>query len=122
MKKVIWGSIPPKSEKLNSGLTRVFLYYTEKTRRTKIRLGEEIENSEEQQEQEIEITEYEVLYADVKNPEDKDEIIRALVSQEYLVQDEIALLRQKDSKPEEYEIYNTYVENCKNLVREWLQK
>ena len=119
MKKVVWGSIPPKSEKLNSGLTRVYLGYTEKIRKSKIK---EVGEEEDGEEKEIEITEYEVTYADVKNPNDKDEIIGALVSQKYKFQDEIAILRQKDRKPEEYEEYDNYVENCKNLVKEWLQK
>jgi hypothetical protein len=116
-KKVIWGSVPPKSEKLNSGKTRVFLTYTEKTRKSKVK-----EEEGDKEEDEIEILEYEIIYVDVNNPLDKSELIRSLVSQKYQVEDEIAILRQKDEKPEEYEEYNTYVENCKKLVKEWLQK
>jgi len=120
MKRVIWGSVPPKSEKLNSGKTRVFLTYTEKTRKSKVK--ERDENGNEGEEKEVEILEYEITYVDVENPENKAELIRSLVSQKYQVEDEIAILRQKDEKPEEYEEYNTYVENCKKLVKEWLQK
>ena len=116
MKKVIWGSVPPKSEKLNSGKTRVFLDYTEKTRKMKIKEGEK------GKEKEVDVKEYEVIYVDVNNSLDKNELIKSLVAQKYSVEDEIAILRQKDSKPDEYQEYNTYVENCKNLVKQWLQK
>ena len=120
MKKVIWGSVPPKSEKLNSGKTRVFLDYTERARKIKVREGEE--DKEENEEKEVDILEYEVIYVDVQNPKDKNELIKSLVAQKYSVEDEIAILRQKDSKPDEYQEYNTYVENCKNLVKQWLTK
>lgn len=36
-----------------------------------------------------------------------------LIRERYSTDDEIALLRQRDSKPEEFAEYNTYVENCK---------
>lgn len=32
----------------------------------------------------------------------------------YSLSEELALLRQKDEKPDEYAIYNAYVEQCKN--------
>lgn len=39
--------------------------------------------------------------------------IDKLIRQRYSVSDEIAILRQRDSKPEEYAEYNAYCEECK---------
>lgn len=39
--------------------------------------------------------------------------IDKLIRQRYSVSDEIAILRQRDSKPEEYTEYNAYCEECK---------
>ncbi len=35
----------------------------------------------------------------------------------YSVNQELAILRQRDSKPEEFAEYNAYVEECKALVK-----
>lgn len=48
----------------------------------------------------------------VKNLEYKSTIDR-LIRQRYSVSDEIAILRQRESKPEEYAEYNAYCEECK---------
>ena len=39
--------------------------------------------------------------------------VDALVREKYSVSDEFALHRQRDTKPEEFAEYNTYVEECK---------
>lgn len=39
--------------------------------------------------------------------------IITLIRERYSVDDEIAILRQRDTKVEEFEEYNTFVENCK---------
>ena len=44
--------------------------------------------------------------------------IDKLVRQKYTISNELAILRQKDSKPEEFEEYNTYVEQCKATVKD----
>lgn len=36
-----------------------------------------------------------------------------LVREKYSVSDELALLRQRDEKPEEFAAYNAYAEECK---------
>lgn len=36
-----------------------------------------------------------------------------LIRHKYTVSAELAILRQKDTKPEEFAEYNTYVESCK---------
>lgn len=45
----------------------------------------------------------------------KERII-ALIRERYSMDDEIALLRQRDSKPEEFDEYNTFVESCKQTA------
>ena len=35
----------------------------------------------------------------------------------YTVNDELAILRQRDTKPEEFDAYNAYVELCKTNVK-----
>ena len=43
-----------------------------------------------------------------------------LIRERYSVDDEIAILRQRDSKPEEFNTYNIFVEDCKTQAREEL--
>ena len=44
--------------------------------------------------------------------------IVALIRQRYNVNQELAILRQRDTKPEEWISYNEYVESCKKQVKE----
>lgn len=46
--------------------------------------------------------------------------VRELIRQKYDENDEFAILRQRDSKPNEFVLYNTYVENCKSQVKKEL--
>ena len=39
------------------------------------------------------------------------------IRQKYSINQELAILRQRDAKPTEFEEYNTYVEECKNAVK-----
>ena len=41
-----------------------------------------------------------------------------LIRLHYSVDDELAILRQRDTKTEEFEEYNSYCENCKTIRRE----
>ena len=41
-----------------------------------------------------------------------------LIRQKYSINDELAILRQKDQKPEEYQEYYNYCENCKQQVKQ----
>ena len=49
----------------------------------------------------------------------------ALVDKEirlrYSISDEIAILRQRDTKPDEFAAYNAYAEECKAKVKEELE-
>jgi hypothetical protein len=46
----------------------------------------------------------------------KDRVIE-LVREEYSIDDELAILRQRDSKVDEFNSYNTFVEKCKQQAR-----
>lgn len=48
--------------------------------------------------------------------------IDKLIRQRYSVSDEIAILRQRDSKPEEYAEYNAYCEECKAQAKSEVYK
>lgn len=39
--------------------------------------------------------------------------IVAEIRKKYTISDELAILRQRETKPQEFEEYNNYVENCK---------
>ena len=47
----------------------------------------------------------------------EDTIIRK-IRRRYTVNRELAILRQRDAKPAEFEAYNAYVEQCKAETRE----
>lgn len=57
----------------------------------------------------------------VNNLEYKTKIDK-LIRQRYSVSDEIAILRQRDSKPEEYAEYNAYCEECKAQAKREVYK
>ena len=55
-----------------------------------------------------------------KQKQDNDEYenkIVALIRQKYNVNQELAILRQRDAKPQEFAEYNEYVEQCKEQVK-----
>lgn len=44
-------------------------------------------------------------------------LVSKLIREKYSVDDEMAILRQKDTKPEEWEAYNIFCEECKARAR-----
>lgn len=46
----------------------------------------------------------------------ESEVIRR-IRKKYTVNQEFAILRQRDTKPEEWEVYNAYCEECKRVVK-----
>lgn len=52
-----------------------------------------------------------------KEPSRKQKIINA-IREVYSVDDELAILRQRESKPEEFKAYFEFVENIKEEVKE----
>lgn len=46
-----------------------------------------------------------------------EETVVQLIREKYSMDDELAILRQRDSKPEEFEEYNAYCEECKKRAK-----
>ena len=44
-------------------------------------------------------------------------LVSKLIRERYSVDDEMAILRQKETKPDEYEAYNAFCEECKARAR-----
>lgn len=51
-----------------------------------------------------------------------ENLVELLIRQKYSVSDELALLRQKDSKKVEYDDYFAYVESCKSQAKEFISE
>lgn len=49
-------------------------------------------------------------------------IVKRLISEKYSIDDEVAIQRQRDSKPEEFAEYNAYIENCKRIAKEFVEE
>lgn len=49
-----------------------------------------------------------------------EEQVVALIRERYSSDDELAILRQRDSKPEEFEQYFNYCEECKSKIKQKL--
>ena len=47
--------------------------------------------------------------------------VSALIRKKYSLNAELAILRQRDIKPEEYQAYNDYAEQCKTLAKQEMQ-
>lgn len=69
---------------------------------------ETLEDFEELSDKEIEAEQ-----ASAKFNEEYSARVEELVRAKYSVSAELAILRQRDSKPEEFAVYNAYVEQCK---------
>lgn len=55
-----------------------------------------------------------------KQKQDNDEYenkVVALIRKKYNINQELAILRQRDTKPEEFAEYNEYVEQCKKTIK-----
>ena len=63
---------------------------------------------------------YEAYYArkNVQAQREYEGNIVALIRKKYTIDQELAILRQRDTKPEEFEEYNAYVEECKAFIKE----
>ena len=44
-------------------------------------------------------------------------LVSRLIRERYSIDDEMAILRQRDTKPDEYEVYNAFCEKCKTKAR-----
>lgn len=59
-----------------------------------------------------EVAEYEKAQAEMPKPS-YGEKVEELIRERYTISDEIAILRQRDTKPEEFAEYNAFAEECK---------
>lgn len=50
-----------------------------------------------------------------------DELVEQLIHERYTIGQEIARLRQKDTKPDEFAEYNAYAEECKLKAKKLLE-
>ena len=53
-------------------------------------------------------------------PRLRKQLIVSEIRKRYDADDEIAVLRQAQTKPDEYDEYNIFVENCKKTVDEYI--
>lgn len=51
---------------------------------------------------------------DIVEPIPYEQRVVNRIRERYSIDDELAILRQRDSKPEEFEIYNSFVEKIKS--------
>lgn len=49
-----------------------------------------------------------------------EEQVVAKIRERYSIDDELAILRQRDTKPDEFEAYHDYAEQCKKEVKDTL--
>lgn len=74
--------------------------------------------TEEETTETRDVYDYLIVTADSLN---RNSIIVALIRAEYTADDELAIQRQKDDKPSEYNHYNAYVEKCKAIADHTLE-
>lgn len=55
-------------------------------------------------------------------PMDYGETVNGLIRRKYTLSEELAILRQRDTKAEEFEAYNDYAESCKEEARLLIEK
>lgn len=55
-------------------------------------------------------------------PMDYGETVNGLIRRKYTLSEELAILRQRDTKAEEFEAYNSYAESCKEEARLLIEK
>ena len=63
------------------------------------------------------MTEAELLELENVKPEYKERVVER-IREKYSVDDELAILRQRDTKPEEFAAYNAFVESIKEEERD----
>ena len=49
-------------------------------------------------------------------------LVSHMIRSKYSINDELAILRQRDSKPDEFAEYNTYCEQCKAKAKSLIQE
>ena len=49
-----------------------------------------------------------------------EQLVRQRIRERYSVDDELAILRQRDTKPEEFKAWFEYAEQCKTVARQMM--
>ena len=49
-----------------------------------------------------------------------EQLVRQRIRERYSVDDELAILRQRDTKPEDFTVYFDYAEQCKTVARQMI--
>lgn len=110
MKKSKWGYIPPQTQMLANGKIRIYF---------NVQAGKEtnIQKDEDGNALETETDVYTADEIDIEAPLTYSKVVEALIRDRYSVSDELAILRQQATKPEEFDAYNKYAEECKALAQ-----
>lgn len=58
----------------------------------------------------------------IRNEEDYGNQVNDLIRRRYSLSEELAILRQKEEKPDEYRAYFAFCEECKAEAKEWLRE
>lgn len=58
--------------------------------------------------------------ANHKEQEAYPKLVQELINERYSIYQELAIQRQRDVKPQEFEEYNTYCEQCKARAKQML--
>jgi hypothetical protein len=111
MRKSTFANYPPATEQLSDGRVRVNYNVEESTEEVPILDPETQEPTGETKT----VTIYLCQSVDI-DKFDRNTLIVALIREQYTIDDEFAILRQKESKVAEYEAYYAYTENCKTIA------
>lgn len=58
-----------------------------------------------------------IPYTEAELQEQYENYVNTLIREKYTLSQELAILRQRDTKPEEYAAYNAYCEECKTEAK-----
>lgn len=117
MRKSTYANIPPATETLSDGRIRVNYNVVETTEEREIIDPETGEPTGETET----VTVY-VCDTVIVDKFDYVSLIVALIRQKYSVNDELAILRQRDSKVEDFNAYNTFAEECKVIAKQFFNE
>ena len=117
MRKSTYANIPPATETLSDGRIRVNYNVVETTEEREIIDPETGKPTGETES----VTVY-VCDTVIVDKSDYVSLIVALIRQKYSADDELAILRQRDSKAEDFDAYNTFAEECKVIAKQFFNK
>lgn len=114
MKRLTFANVPPVAERIDADTVRVN-YDVQESVET---IGGDTDPETGETRPTEQVTVYTCLCVEVKTPATYAKLIQAMIRQRYSVDDEIAILRQKEDKPEEFQAWYEFAENCKATARE----